>query len=137
MFQINRLEETSSDYDREKLQAGSKLAGGVAVIRVGGMSEVEVKERKDRVDALNATRAAVQEGIIVGGGVAQSIFKRLTNLKVVTLIKTQKLRLYEELWNSTCQTAENAGVDGAVVAGKIVRKTQPLALMPRRSTAIF
>merc|ERR1712054_525367 len=67
-----QIEETSSDYDREKLQERvAKLAGGVAVIRVGGMTEVEVKERKDRVDdALNATRAAVQEGIIVGGGVA-------------------------------------------------------------------
>ncbi|MEE3072248.1 MAG: chaperonin GroEL, partial [Pseudomonadota bacterium] len=68
----NQIEETSSDYDREKLQERvAKLAGGVAVIRVGGMTEVEVKERKDRVDdALNATRAAVQEGIVVGGGVA-------------------------------------------------------------------
>ena len=67
-----QIEETSSDYDREKLQERvAKLAGGVAVIRVGGMTEVEVKERKDRVDdALNATRAAVQEGVVVGGGVA-------------------------------------------------------------------
>jgi chaperonin GroEL len=67
-----QIEETSSDYDKEKLQERvAKLAGGVAVIRVGGMTEVEVKERKDRVDdALNATRAAVQEGIVVGGGVA-------------------------------------------------------------------
>jgi chaperonin GroEL len=67
-----QIEETTSDYDREKLQERvAKLAGGVAVIRVGGMTEVEVKERKDRVDdALNATRAAVQEGIVVGGGVA-------------------------------------------------------------------
>ena len=67
-----QIEETSSDYDREKLQERlAKLAGGVAVIRVGGNSEVEVKERKDRVDdALNATRAAVQEGVILGGGVA-------------------------------------------------------------------
>ena len=68
----SQIEETTSDYDREKLQERvAKLAGGVAVIRVGGMSEIEVKERKDRVDdALNATRAAVQEGIVVGGGVA-------------------------------------------------------------------
>merc|ERR1711974_198039 len=66
----NQIEETTSDYDKEKLQERvAKLAGGVAVIRVGGMSEVEVKERKDRVDdALNATRAAVQEGVVVGGG---------------------------------------------------------------------
>ena len=68
----HRVQERTSDYDREKLQERvAKLAGGVAVIRVGGMTEVEVKERKDRVDdALNATRAAVQEGVIVGGGVA-------------------------------------------------------------------
>ena len=74
----NQIEETSSDYDREKLQERvAKLAGGVAVIRVGGMTEVEVKERKDRVDdALNATRAAVQEGVVVGGGVA--LYKRPT-----------------------------------------------------------
>ena len=67
-----QIEETTSDYDKEKLQERvAKLAGGVAVIRVGGMTEIEVKERKDRVDdALNATRAAVQEGIVVGGGVA-------------------------------------------------------------------
>ena len=67
-----QIEETTSDYDKEKLQERvAKLAGGVAVIRVGGMTEVEVKERKDRVDdALNATRAAVQEGVVVGGGVA-------------------------------------------------------------------
>src|SRR5690606_34217334 len=67
-----QIEETTSDYDKEKLQERvAKLAGGVAVIRVGGMTEIEVKERKDRVDdALNATRAAVQEGVVVGGGVA-------------------------------------------------------------------
>jgi chaperonin GroEL len=80
----NQIEETSSDYDREKLQERvAKLAGGVAVIRVGGMTEVEVKERKDRVDdALNATRAAVQEGVVVGGGVAlMQAAKKLEGLK--------------------------------------------------------
>ena len=86
-----QIEETSSDYDREKLQERvAKLAGGVAVIRVGGMTEVEVKERKDRVDdALNATRAAVQEGVIVGGGVALVQAARLWKVwKAQTLTRT-------------------------------------------------
>ena len=86
-----QIEETTSDYDREKLQERvAKLAGGVAVIRVGGMTEVEVKERKDRVDdALNATRAAVQEGVVVGGGVALvQAAKSLEALKVQTTTRT-------------------------------------------------
>ncbi|ANB33672.1 chaperonin GroEL [Rhodovulum sulfidophilum] len=117
------IEETSSDYDREKLQERvAKLAGGVAVIRVGGLTEVEVKERKDRVDdALNATRAAVQEGVIVGGGVAlvqgAKVLEGLTGdnsdqnagIAIVRRALESPLR----------QIAENAGVDGAVVAGKI------------------
>ena len=88
---VSQIEETTSDYDREKLQERvAKLAGGVAVIRVGGMTEVEVKERKDRVDdALNATRAAVQEGIVVGGGVALiQAGKSLEGLKAQTLTRT-------------------------------------------------
>jgi len=118
-----QIEETTSDYDREKLQERvAKLAGGVAVIRVGGMTEVEVKERKDRVDdALNATRAAVQEGIVVGGGVAlvqgAKILEGLTGensdqnagIAIVRRALEAPLR----------QIAENSGVDGSVVAGKI------------------
>ncbi|MEM7684096.1 MAG: chaperonin GroEL, partial [Pseudomonadota bacterium] len=119
-----QIEETTSDYDREKLQERlAKLAGGVAVIRVGGSTEIEVKERKDRVDdALNATRAAVQEGVIPGGGVTLvHAGKALASLngdnpdqdagiKIVTRALQAPLR----------QIAENAGVDGAVVAGKIL-----------------
>ena len=119
----SQIEETSSDYDREKLQERvAKLAGGVAVIRVGGMSEVEVKERKDRVDdALNATRAAVQEGIIVGGGVAliQSC-KGLDKLKGANADQDAGIALVRRALEAPLrQIAENAGVDGAVVAGKI------------------
>jgi len=119
----SQIEETSSDYDREKLQERvAKLAGGVAVIRVGGMSEVEVKERKDRVDdALNATRAAVQEGIIVGGGVAliQSC-KGLEKLKGDNADQDAGITLVRRALEAPLrQIAENAGVDGAVVAGKI------------------
>ena len=118
-----QIEETSSDYDREKLQERvAKLAGGVAVIRVGGMSEVEVKERKDRVDdALNATRAAVQEGIIVGGGVAliQSS-NGLDKLKGGNADQDAGIAIVRRALESPLrQIAENAGVDGAVVAGKI------------------
>ena len=118
-----QIEETSSDYDREKLQERvAKLAGGVAVIRVGGMSEVEVKERKDRVDdALNATRAAVQEGIIVGGGVAliQSS-NGLDKLKGGNADQDAGIAIVRRALEAPLrQIAENAGVDGAVVAGKI------------------
>ncbi|SNS14480.1 chaperonin GroEL [Antarctobacter heliothermus] len=118
-----QIEETTSDYDREKLQERvAKLAGGVAVIRVGGMTEVEVKERKDRVDdALNATRAAVQEGIVVGGGVAlvqgAKVLEGLTGANSdqnagITIVR-------KALEAPLRQIAENAGVDGSVVAGKI------------------
>ena len=100
----------------------AKLAGGVAVIRVGGMSEVEVKERKDRVDdALNATRAAVQEGIIVGGGVAliQSA-NGLDKLKGGNADQDAGIAIVRRALEAPLrQIAENAGVDGAVVAGKI------------------
>ncbi|WP_170409773.1 chaperonin GroEL [Ruegeria atlantica] len=118
-----QIEETSSDYDREKLQERvAKLAGGVAVIRVGGMTEVEVKERKDRVDdALNATRAAVQEGVVVGGGVAlvQS-GKALENLKGANADQDAGINIVRKAIEAPLrQIAENAGVDGAVVAGKV------------------
>ena len=118
-----QIEETSSDYDREKLQERvAKLAGGVAVIRVGGMTEVEVKERKDRVDdALNATRAAVQEGVVVGGGVALvQAGKALADLEGENPDQTAGMKIVARAVEAPLrQIAENAGVDGAVVAGKV------------------
>ena len=118
-----QIEETTSDYDREKLQERlAKLAGGVAVIRVGGSTEVEVKERKDRVDdALNATRAAVQEGIIVGGGVALvQAAKTLAKVKGSNPDQEAGISIVRRALEAPLrQIAENAGVDGAVVAGKI------------------
>ncbi len=124
-----QIEETSSDYDREKLQERvAKLAGGVAVIRVGGMTEVEVKERKDRVDdALNSTRAAVQEGIVVGGGV--SLVQGANALNGVTGENSDQdagiAIVRRALEAPLRQIAENAGVDGAVVAGKIRESGDP------------
>ena len=118
-----QIEETTSDYDREKLQERvAKLAGGVAVIRVGGMTEVEVKERKDRVDdALNATRAAVQEGVVVGGGVALvQAGKALEGLTGANADQNAGIAIVRKAIEAPLrQIAENAGVDGAVVAGKI------------------
>ncbi|SNS19223.1 chaperonin GroEL [Tropicimonas sediminicola] len=118
-----QIEETTSDYDREKLQERvAKLAGGVAVIRVGGMTEVEVKERKDRVDdALNATRAAVQEGVVVGGGVALLHgAKSLAGLEGANSDQNAGIAIVRKALEAPLrQIAENAGVDGSVVAGKI------------------
>ena len=119
----NQIEETTSDYDKEKLQERvAKLAGGVAVIRVGGMSEIEVKERKDRVDdALNATRAAVQEGIVVGGGVALvQAGKGLAGMEGANADQTIGINIVRKALEAPLrQIAENSGVDGSVVAGKI------------------
>jgi chaperonin GroEL len=124
-----QIEETTSDYDREKLQERvAKLAGGVAVIRVGGMTEVEVKERKDRVDdALNATRAAVQEGIVVGGGVALvQAGKGLVKLKGQNSDQDAGIAIVRKALEAPLrQIAENAGVDGAVVAGKVRESNDP------------
>ncbi len=118
-----QIEETTSDYDKEKLQERvAKLAGGVAVIRVGGMTEIEVKERKDRVDdALNATRAAVQEGVVVGGGVAlMQGAKALANVKGENSDQDAGVAIVRRALEAPLrQIAENAGVDGAVVAGKV------------------
>ena len=118
-----QIEETTSDYDKEKLQERmAKLAGGVAVIRVGGMTETEVKERKDRVDdALNATRAAVEEGIVVGGGVALvQGAKALDGLKGENLDQDAGIKIIRKALEAPLrQIADNAGVDGSVVAGKI------------------
>jgi chaperonin GroEL len=119
-----QIEETTSDYDKEKLQERlAKLAGGVAVIKVGGATEIEVKERKDRVDdALNATRAAVQEGVVPGGGVALvHAGKVLEDLKGDNADQVAGIAIIRKALQAPLrQIAENAGVDGSVVAGKIV-----------------
>ena len=118
-----QIEETTSDYDKEKLQERvAKLAGGVAVIKVGGMTEIEVKERKDRVDdALNATRAAVQEGVVVGGGVALiQAGKALDGLKGENADQDAGIKIVRKALEAPLrQIAQNAGVDGSVVAGKV------------------
>jgi len=121
-----QVEETTSDYDREKLQERlAKLAGGVAVIRVGGATEVEVKERKDRVDdALHATRAAVEEGIVPGGGVALA---RAALILATLKADNDDQRFGIEMVRKAAHTplrqiAENAGEDGAVISGKVLDK---------------
>jgi chaperonin GroEL len=122
-----QIEDTTSDYDREKLQERlAKLAGGVAVIKVGGSTEVEVKEKKDRVDdALNATRAAVEEGIVPGGGVAlMRTLKTLDGLKPENDDQRVGINIVRRALQAPArQIAENAGEDGAVVAGKILDKS--------------
>jgi chaperonin GroEL len=122
-----QIEETTSDYDKEKLQERlAKLAGGVAVIRVGGATEVEVKERKDRVDdAMNATRAAVEEGVVAGGGIALLYAQR--SLAGLTFANDDQRRGIEiirmALQAPARQIAENAGVDGSVIVGKLQEST--------------
>jgi chaperonin GroEL len=123
--QIKRqIEDTTSDYDREKLQERlAKLAGGVAVVRVGGSTEVEVKEKKDRVDdALNATRAAVEEGIVAGGGVALlKASKALDGLKGDNDDQNAGIAIVRRALQAPVrQIAENAGVEGSIVVGKIL-----------------
>ncbi len=119
-----QIEETTSDYDREKLQERlAKLAGGVAVIRVGGATEVEVKEKKDRVDdALNATRAAVEEGVLPGGGVALlRAVNAITKLKVENEDQKTGIDIVRRaLVTPARQIVDNAGDDGAVVVGKLL-----------------
>ena len=119
-----QIETTSSDYDREKLQERlAKLSGGVAVIKVGGASEIEVKERKDRVDdALHATRAAVEEGIVPGGGVALLYAtKAIEGLKGENDDQTRGVDIVRKaLYSPLRQIAQNAGHDGAVVSGKLL-----------------
>ena len=123
-----QIEETTSDYDKEKLQERlAKLAGGVAVIRVGGATEVEVKERKDRVDdAMHATRAAVEEGILPGGGVA--LLRAAEALKRVRTQnddqKTGVEIVRKALSWPARQIAINAGEDGSIIVGKILEKDQ-------------
>ena len=123
-----QIEDTTSDYDKEKLQERlAKLAGGVAVIKVGGSSEVEVKERKDRVDdALNATRAAVEEGIVPGGGVA--LLWAAKSLKVKGDNEDQEAGISiirRALQAPIRQIAENAGVEGSIVVGKVTDHKSP------------
>ena len=121
-----QIDETSSDYDREKLQERlAKLAGGVAVIRVGGATEVEVKEMRDRVeDAMNATRAAVEEGIVAGGGVALLRATRVLD-KVSTENDDQRVGIdivRKAVQTPVRQIAENSGVEGSIVVGKLLEK---------------
>ena len=123
----SQIEDTTSDYDKEKLQERlAKLAGGIAVIKVGGATEIEVKERKDRVDdALNATRAAVQEGVVPGGGTALvHAGKVLSGLAGDNPDQTAGVKIISKAIQAPIrQIAENAGIDGSVVAGKIVEST--------------
>ncbi|MBX4896364.1 MULTISPECIES: chaperonin GroEL [Rhizobium] len=122
-----QIEETTSDYDREKLQERlAKLAGGVAVIRVGGSTEVEVKEKKDRIDdALNATRAAVQEGIVPGGGVALLRSSVKISAKGVNDDQEAGINIVRRALQSPArQIAENAGDEASIVIGKILDKDQ-------------
>jgi chaperonin GroEL len=126
--QIKRqIDDTTSDYDREKLQERlAKLSGGVAVIKVGGSTEIEVKDRKDRVDdALNATRAAVEEGIVPGGGVAL-----LRAKKAVAALKSDNDDIQaginivsKSLESPIRQIVENAGVEGSIVVSKVLEKS--------------
>ena len=123
-----QIEETTSDYDREKLQERlAKLAGGVAVIRVGGVTEIEVKERKDLVDdALHATRAAVEEGVVPGGGVALLYGARaLDKIKLADHDQQMGVNIVRRaLQSPTRNIVENAGIDGAVVTGKLLDQKQ-------------
>jgi chaperonin GroEL len=121
-----QIEETTSDYDKEKLQERlAKLAGGVAVIKVGGSTEVEVKERKDRVDdALNATRAAVEEGIVPGGGVALLRASNAMTVKGANADQDAGIAIVRRALQEPVRTiANNAGAEGSVVVGKILENS--------------
>ncbi|MEY9101301.1 chaperonin GroEL [Sinorhizobium fredii] len=123
-----QIEETTSDYDREKLQERlAKLAGGVAVIRVGGSTEVEVKERKDRVDdAMHATRAAVEEGVLPGGGVALlRAVKALDSIRTENVDQKHGIEIVRRALEAPVrQIAENAGAEGSIIVGKLREKTE-------------
>src|SRR5215472_2000521 len=124
-----QIEETTSDYDREKLEERlAKLAGGVAVIRVGGSSEVEVKERKDRVDdAMHATKAAVEEGVVAGGGVALLFASKVLD-SLSPANNDQKVGIdivRKAIQSPVRQIAENSGVEGSIVVGKLTDKNEP------------
>ena len=134
-----QIEETTSDYDREKLQERlAKLAGGVAVIKVGGATEVEVKERKDRVDdALHATRAAVEEGIVPGGGVALlRAIKALESLKSDNEDQKVGIQIVRKaLQTPARQIFTNSGEDGSVIVGKILENRSTVSAIMRRRTS--
>ncbi len=137
-----QIEETTSDYDREKLQERlAKLAGGVAVIRVGGSTEVEVKEKKDRVDdALHATRAAVEEGILPGGGVALlRAVKALEGLPIANDDQRVGVEIVRRAIEAPVrQIAENAGAEGSIIVGKLREKpTSPMAGTPRPANMVI
>lgn len=137
-----QIEETTSDYDRDKLQERlAKLAGGVAVIRVGGSTEVEVKEKKDRVDdALHATRAAVEEGILPGGGVALlRAVKALDGLPTSNDDQRVGIDIVRRAIEAPVrQIAENAGAEGSIVVGKLREKTDlPSAGTPRQVSMVI
>ena len=123
-----QIEETTSDYDREKLQERlAKLAGGVAVIRVGGSTEVEVKERKDRVDdAMHATRAAVEEGVLPGGGVALlRAAKALDSVQAENEDQKHGIEIVRRAIEAPVrQIAENAGAEGSIIVGKLREKPE-------------
>ncbi len=123
-----QIEETTSDYDREKLQERlAKLAGGVAVIKVGGATEIEVKERKDRVDdALNATRAAVEEGVVAGGGVCLAKATQAITVKGDNEDQEAGIQIVRRALQAPIrQIAENAGVEGSIVVGKVLEAKGP------------
>jgi chaperonin GroEL len=123
-----QIEDTTSDYDKEKLQERlAKLAGGVAVIKVGGATEVEVKEKKDRVDdALNATRAAVEEGIVPGGGVALLWAAKSLKAKGDNDDQEAGINIIRRALQAPIrQIAENAGVEGSIVVGKVLDQKSP------------
>ena len=129
MAQIKRqIEDTTSDYDKEKLQERlAKLAGGVAVLRVGGSTEVEVKEKKDRVDdALNATRAAADEGIVPGGGIALlKASKILADVKGDNADQNAGVAIVRRALQAPIrQIAENSGVEGSIVVGKVLENNE-------------
>jgi chaperonin GroEL len=135
-----QIEETTSDYDREKLQERlAKLAGGVAVIRVGGSTEVEVKEKKDRVDdALNATRAAVEAGIVPGGGTALLRAKAaVAKLKSDNLDIERGIKIVLSALESPIrQIAVNAGVEGSVVVAKVLEKGETFGFDAQNETYV-
>ena len=137
----SQMEETTCDYDREKLQERlAKLAGGVAVIRVGGATEVEVKERKDRVDdAMHATRAAVEEGVVSGGGAALLYaLKALDDVKAANDDQRVGVEIIRSALKAPArQIADNAGADGAVVVGKLLESQaiRPSATTPRTASS--
>jgi chaperonin GroEL len=122
----NEIEKTTSEYDKEKLNERlAKLSGGVAILKVGGATEMEMKEKKDRVeDALSATRAAIEEGIVAGGGATFiHVSKALLNLKAENEAQKSGIQIvYKALQTPAKQIAENAGLDGSVIANNIATK---------------